>query len=319
MTTTIQSSQSTQVSSWKGVLLVSGTCIGGGMLAMPIQTADAGFLMSSLVLFSSWIFMMFTGLLLVEATLWLKAQYHFSTITQACLGNGGKILTLIIYLFMNSASLVAYTSGGALLIDGWIQNLLGVSLGYQVNCVLFTLSFGGLVYLGIYATGRVNSWLTLLMGGAYCYLVWLGVSSLQPDYLVFRAAWGPALHSFPLILAAFSYQMIVPSLCSYLNYDVRRLRKAIIIGLSIPFTAYFLWLLTIHGTIPFEGAGGLHEAFVNGSMIVEPLKVRFTSASLGLIIDSFAFFALTTSYLGLSIALFDFVRDLFKRVGKYPS
>lgn len=319
MTAIVQESKPVEVSSWKGSLLVSGTCIGGGMLAMPVQTADAGFLMSFLVLFSSWIFMTFTGLLLVEATLWLKERSHFSTIAQVFLGRAGKILTLVIYLFMNSASLVAYTSGGALLLEGWMQNLLGASLGYKMSCILFTLLFGGFVYLGIYVIGRVNSWFTMLMGGIYCYLVILGLFTLQPDYLTFRPAWIPAISSFPLILAAFSYQMIVPSLCSYLNYDTRRLKKAILVGSSIPFAVYFLWLLVVHGVIPFEGAGGLHEAFVNGSMIVEPLKLRFNSSGLGLLIDGFAFFALVTSYLGLSIALFDFVRDLFKSIDKYPS
>ena len=199
MTTIVQRDEVSNVSNWKGALLVAGTCIGGGVLAMPVQTADAGFAISTLVLVSSWIFMTFTGLLLVEATLWLKGRSHFSSIAQTLLGTPGKILSLVIYLFMNSASLVAYTSGGAQLIDYWLKNLMGFSAGYPICCILFTLLFGGFVYLGVSFIGKINSWFTVLMGVAYCYLVILGLSILQPEYLSFRPAWREGLNSFPLI------------------------------------------------------------------------------------------------------------------------
>lgn len=319
MSTTIaRDAEASGLSIWKGAMLVSGTCIGGGMLAMPIQTADAGFLMSLLVLASSWIFMTFTGLLLIEATLWIKNQTHFSSLAQILLGTPGRILSLAVYLFMNTTSLVAYTSGGAQLF-GHFLSLLGVSLGYKTCCTLFTLIFGGILSLGLLLIGKINNWLVLLMGAIYCYMTFLGISNLHPDYLEFRPAYVAGLFSYPLIFAAFSHQMIVPSLCSYLRYDAGKLKKALLIGTSIPFAVYTLWLLVIHGLIPYEGENGLHMAFVNNSLIVEPFRAHFTQGLLFAMIDVFALLALATSYMGLSMALFDFVRDIFKGAGKYPS
>ncbi len=288
------------------------------MLAMPIQTADAGFLMSLLILASSWVFMTFTGLLLVEATLWIKSQTHFSSLAQILLGTPGRILSLAVYLFMNTTSLVAYTSGGAQLF-GHFLSLVGLTVGYNTCCILFTLLFGGLVSFGLLFIGKVNNWLVLLMGAIFCYLTFMGISQLHPDYLAFRPAWVAGLFSYPLIFAAFSHQMIVPSLCSYLRYDAAKLRKALLIGTSIPFAVYTLWLLVIHGLIPYEGANGLHMAFINNALIVEPFRVHFTEGLLYVMIDLFALLALATSYMGLSIALFDFVRDIFQGVGRYPS
>ena len=83
------------------------------MLAMPIQTAEAGFFPSFLAVLCSWVFMCFTGLLLVEATLWVKEGAHFSTLATALLGKTGRSISLVVYLFMNYTSLVAYTAGGA--------------------------------------------------------------------------------------------------------------------------------------------------------------------------------------------------------------
>ena len=101
---------------WISTFLVSGTCIGGGMLAMPIQVAEAGFFLTLLNLFICWVFMTFTGLLLVEATLWLKNETHFASLSRFLVGNWLKFIALAVYLFMNYASLIAYTASGASLI-----------------------------------------------------------------------------------------------------------------------------------------------------------------------------------------------------------
>ncbi|HKZ00308.1 MAG TPA: aromatic amino acid transport family protein, partial [Rhabdochlamydiaceae bacterium] len=50
-----------------GILLVAGTSIGVGMLALPVATAAGGFVPSLLIYLICWIFMMCTGLLILEA------------------------------------------------------------------------------------------------------------------------------------------------------------------------------------------------------------------------------------------------------------
>lgn len=303
-----------QKSFLSAALLVSGACIGGGMLAMPIQTAEAGFWPSLLMLGLCWVFMTFTGLLLVESTLWMKDKAHFSSLTSAFLGKWGNALCLVVYLFMNYASLVAYTAGGAALLDQWIIHLFGVSLGYAGSCSAFTLLFGAAVYLGSIFIGKINSLLVMAMIFAYCNLVGSGMFSIHPEYLTPRSAWWQGFASVPLILAAFSYQMIVPSICSYLDYQVKPLKKAIVIGTLIPFFVYGIWLLLVHGLIPFEGADGLQEAFIKGAGTTDPLKKQFSSLFLKIMADGFAFCALVTSYLSLSLGLFDFIRDVFRDI-----
>lgn len=311
---TITAEITSQKSSLSAALLVAGACIGGGMLAMPIQTAEAGFWPSLLMLGLSWVFMTFTGLLLVESTLWMKNRAHFSTLTTAFLGRWGNALCLIVYLFMNYASLVAYTAGGAALLDQWMIDLFHFSLGYAGSCIAFTILFGSAIYLGSFFIGKINSLLVLAMIFAYLNLVGSGVASLDLQNLAPRSAWWQGVSSIPLILAAFSYQMIVPSICSYLNYQVKPLKKAIILGTSIPLIVYAIWLLLIHGLIPFEGAGGLQEAFLKGTGTTDPLKKHFGSLFLKIMADGFAFCALVTSYLSLSLGLFDFIRDVFRNI-----
>lgn len=299
---------------WAVTGLVSGTCIGGGMLVLPVQTAESGFFLTFLGLIIAWSFMTFTGLLLVEATLWVKNEAHFSSLARILIGKKTRLLSLLVYLLMNYASLVAYTAGGSALIGHWITNLTGITLPYEVCCVLFTTMFGSLLYAGAYAIGKFNLIFMIGLCLTYLILVSFGIGKLNPTYLSFFPGWHKEMGIFSMILATFSYQMVVPSLCSQLNYDAKSLKKAIIFGTTIPFAIYSLWVCIIHGIVPLEGPNGLKETLTRGASITEALRFYFDHWSLTLVTDFFGLFAIVTSYIGLSLALFYFLKDLFNEM-----
>lgn len=307
-------SEQTKGSLWTGTFLISGTCIGGGMLAMPVQTAEVGFALSFFGLFVCWIFMTFTGLLLIEATLWIKNETHFSSLSRILIGNSVKVIALIIYLFMNYASLVAYTAGGASIINMWTESFLNVSLGYEICCVTFTIIFGSIIFSKVQLIGSLNFWFMICLAAFYFILVAIGISSIKMENLGFRANWTQTMGVFSMILATFSYQMVVPSVCAYMNYDVAKLKKAVILGTTIPFFIYSLWIFVIHGAVALEGTNGLREAWKNGVSATTPLRMHLNHWIVALTADGFGFLAVVTSYFGLSISLFYFLKDCFNEV-----
>lgn len=296
---------------WMVTLLVSGTCIGGGMLALPVQTAQAGLVLSLIGLFVCWAFMTYTGLLLVEATLWVKNETHFSSLSRILVGNKTKVLALLVYLFMNYSSLVAYTAGGAALIVHHLQVHLGLVISYEMGCLLFTLMFGSLIYLGASLVGKLNFWFMIGLVVSYAGLIAITASQMDSYYLSAQMPWSQGASIFSIILATFSYQMIVPSLCLQLEYDPLLCKKAVSLGTTIPLVVYALWLLLIHGVVPIEGDDGLLAALARGASVTEPLRAQFHHWSFALLADAFGFFAIVTSYLGLSLALFFFLKDGF--------
>lgn len=314
MTISIENQVATKGSFWGATFLVSGTCIGGGMLAMPVQTAEAGFFLSILSISVCWLFMTFTGLLLVEATMWVQNEAHFASLSRILVGNKTKALSLLVYLFMNYASLVAYTAGGSAIINLWAKSVFGIELGYEKGCIVFTLLFGLIVYLGVHLVSRLNLIMMLSLVISYFGLIGFGIGNVHVENLQYHSNWKGTFGIVSMILATFSYQMVVPSVCSYLKYDRIRLKRAIITGTTIPFAVYSLWLLIIHGCVPLEGANGLRAAFINGSAATTPLRSVFNHWALSLLADLFAFFAITTSYLGLSLALFDFLKDSLREL-----
>src|SRR5271170_1531697 len=91
-----------------GILLIAGSCIGAGMLALPIMTGLAGFFPSLVALFISWAFMTFTALLLVEVCGWFYGQVNLLTMAKESLGEVGRTVGWVTYLFLFYALLIAY-------------------------------------------------------------------------------------------------------------------------------------------------------------------------------------------------------------------
>lgn len=57
-----------------GTLLITGSCVGAGMLGLPILTGLSGFAPSLVMFVLVWLFMTITGLLLVEANGWFSKK-----------------------------------------------------------------------------------------------------------------------------------------------------------------------------------------------------------------------------------------------------
>ena len=58
------------------VCLVAGTCIGGGMLALPVATGVSGFVPAIVVMLIAWVTMTLSGLFLLEVSLWMNEGAH---------------------------------------------------------------------------------------------------------------------------------------------------------------------------------------------------------------------------------------------------
>jgi len=290
-----------------GILLVAGTSIGVGMLALPVATAAGGFVPSLLIYLICWIFMMCTGLLILEACVWMPKDANLITLTSRLLGRWGKTFCWILYLFLFSCLMVAHTSaGGSVLFE--ISNQ---TIPVWAGVVIYVLFFSPVVYLGTKWVDRLN--LLLMAGVALTYLTFTYSSFSYIDFsLLTRSNWSQALWGIPVIFTAFGFQSLIPTLMTYLNRDIRKMRLAIILGTSIPFLMYVVWEMIILGIIPLEGPTGLTAALKAGQNAVNPLGVHLNNPTLLAIGQIFAFFAMTTSFVGISIAFVDFLADGLK-------
>lgn len=293
------------------ILLVAGCCIGAGMLGLPVLSAETGFKPSLLMFLVCWLFMLTTSFLLLEVNLWLKGDVSIISMAEHSLGRVGKAVTWVVYLYLFYCLMVAYAAGSGALVADFTSELIGIKAPYWVGSLMISLLFGLLIYTGTHAVDRFNR---LLMGGlivAYLGLVFMGARYVNADYLA-RHDWAQVGGVIPIMVISFGYHNLIPSLSTYLKYDVKSLKQAFFFGSLIPLFAYLVWEWLILGIVPFEGKGGFKEALDEGQMATEALRSTIGSSWVLTFAESFAFFAIITSFLGVALSFVDFLADGFK-------
>ncbi|GAB4186456.1 MAG: aromatic amino acid transport family protein [Simkaniaceae bacterium] len=290
-----------------GSLLVGGTAIGAGMLALPVVTGAGGFWPAIFMYFLCYIFSVSTGLLFLEVCLWMPKNANIVSMADHLLGKSGRMFAWIWYLFLFYCLTIAYVAAGGDFIFSLFQGLLPHFMG----TILFTVIFGFFVYIGTFAVERINS---LLMAGlvvSYIMFIIFGVSKVNLANLS-HMDWIKGTFALPVIFTSFSYQGVIPSLTAYMDRNAKMMRLAILIGTSIPFFVYVIWELLTLGIVPAFGPDSLTEAYKQGQSAIYPLKRYLHSTAVYTISRFFAFFALTTSFLGVTLGLLDFLSDSLK-------
>jgi tyrosine-specific transport protein len=287
------------------ILLVAGTAIGGGMLALPVLTSLGGFIPSLVIFCLCWLFMACTGLLFLEVCQWTKKGSNVISMAEKTLGPFGKAVAWGVYLFLFYCLTLAYIVGCGNLVSQTFQ------IPDWAGPLLFVLVFSPIVFAGAKFTGKINILCMLSLAILYCVFVFLGYSYVKSELLIERN-WPLSLMALPVAFASFGYQGIIPTLYEYLSYNLKKTRIAIIVGSSIPLVTYIVWQWLILGVVPTYGPGGLVEALEKGDNAVQPLKNFIGNPQIYIVGQYFAFFALATSFFGVTLGLIDFLADGFR-------
>lgn len=296
-----------------GILLVAGSCIGAGMLALPIVTGLAGFFPSLIALFASWALMTFTGLLLVEVCGWFRGQVNILSMAKESLGNGGRTIGWISYLFLFYSLLVAYTAASGTIFSAILWELFTIQVPGWAASIFFTFFFGWIVYLGTRPVDLFNRVLMVGLIIAYLGMVGLGISRIHPN-LFLHFAPHYSFFSLPVIVVSFGFQNMIPSLTAYMKGDLGRVRWTILGGGLLALVVYGLWMALVLGTVPMGGKHGILESYQKGEEATIALSAILGSSKIVGFAHAFAFFAVVTSFLAQGLSLTHFLADGFQLI-----
>lgn len=291
-----------------GILLVAGTSIGAGMLALPIVSSFAGFFPSFLLLGISWLFLLTTSLILLEVNLAFPGEVNLITMAQRTLGIPGKIICWIAYLLLLYSLTAAYIAGSSPLFLQAVEWATGWPPPLWMGPFPLLLLFGLFVYLGTQVVDWVNRILMFGLILSYALLVAFLPSHLEPNLLRHidaSAVW----IAVPLAITSYGFHIIIPTLTTYLHHDVKKLRAILWIGSFIPFLVYAIWEFLILGTVPLQGTHGLAAAYMGGTSAATSLSAILQNSWIPTVAKGFSFFAIITSFLGVSLSLSDFLTD----------
>ncbi|MEN9343693.1 MAG: putative tyrosine/tryptophan transport protein [Chlamydiota bacterium] len=289
-----------------GILLIGGSCIGAGMLGLPILTGLCGFFPSIILLLVGWLFMTATALLLVEANGWFAHPVHLLSMTQKTLGKIGRGICWATYLFLFYALLVAYISG-----IGSLSSTFWTGITPWAGSLLFVLLFGWMIYLGTRKVDLFNRFLMIGKIGFFALLVLAGVFYIRPTFLL-RVDPSYMTAALPLLVISFGFHNMIPSLTSYLKGDLKRVRLTIIGGSLLILAIYLIWEIVVLGIIPLEGENGLLMSLSQDREASQSIAAILKTPAVSLFAQGLAFFALLTSFLAQSLSLVHFLADGLK-------
>lgn len=252
--------------------------------------------------------MYWTATLILEASLKFEDGASFITMARDSLGPLGAAITWVTFLLLFYSLLAAYLSGsGGIMIDA-LESLFNINLPPFFDILPLLVIFAPFLYFGLSIVDRLNRYLMIGMFMSYASITaWL-IPKINIDYLLFSNS-SFSLLSFSVVVTSFGYHVIIPTIVSYLERDVARIKSCLFYGSFIPLVIYLLWEAVMLGIIPVHGPQGLAQALKFDIPLSKLLRLHIGSDFLAALARSFSIFAIITSFLGVSQGLFDFLKD----------
>lgn len=291
-----------------GALLVSGTCIGAGMLGLPLSTAAGGFYPSVIAFVLSWLFMTLSAFLMLEISLCYPEGSNLISMAKSTLGQSGKWIAWFCYLLFLYSLMAAYTTGATTIVAKIFAKL---ALPEELSLITFVGFFSLVVYLGTKWVDGVNRLMMIGLIIAYAALVVFAAPSVETAHF----AQGDAkflVMAAPLLVTSFGFHLLIPSLKNYMHSHVAELKMAIFLGGLLPLLVYLLWEFIVLGAIPASGPDGLISISQSDKPLValtQALSGKMQNLWVTLTSRGFSFCALLTSFIGVALGLFDFLSD----------
>ena len=291
-------------------LLVAGTMIGAGMLAMPLTSAGIGFGFTLVLLLGLWALLTFSALLFVELYQTAESDAGIGTLAEQYFGKAGRIIATAVLIIFLYALIAAYVSGGGSL----LKDLLPESFGDKVSILLFTVIFGSFIVIGTHSVDKINRVLFFVMLAAFAVVLSLMLPEIKFDNLMATPTDNALIISAsPVFFTAFGFHGSIPSLNKYLGGNVKALRISILVGSAITLCAYILWQMSTHGLLTQNEFLQIlkEDATLNG-LVKATLAITGSNIIAGAV-KLFSTLALVTSFLGVGLGLLECIEDLLKR------
>ena len=299
-----------------GTMIVAGTAIGAGMLALPTIGAGMWIFWSVLFMFISWSVTYLSSRAILEVNLHYSQGSSFNSMVKDTLGPVWNVVTGFSYAFVLCTVLYAYVSGGGSTVDNYLVTSLGLPSNPIISGIVFSMLLIIVVFIGAKSVDRVA---TIMMFGLVISFIatMSGMTLTISSTNLFNQStdnksifiW-MALSTF---MTSFTYHNCVPSLVKYFGKEEpNRISKCLLYGSLMAVICYSLWILLIHGNIDRDTFKLIMAEGGNVGTLLKYAGAGSISTWTSQFLDMFAFLALTTSFLGVGLGLYDYFADLLK-------
>jgi tyrosine-specific transport protein len=295
------------------ILLIAGTCIGSGMIALPMVLVKIGLIPSIILMLSIWAIMYYSSLINLELNLQAGEGLSLGSLAQRFSGPIAEAIGIISLKLLSYALLAAYIYGGSSI----IEKLLGGHNNTMQITSLYALTAIALLLLPIHLVDYINRILFLGLLGIVAILIAGLASMINWAHVPLFAPYSMNINTYaeliPVVFTSFGFQVIFHTLTNYCNKDATMLKKAFLFGSLIPAVVYSFWicgvLSAVYNKSPLFYEQMVHAHIDVGDLIKE-LSCIAQWQSLQLLVWWVSLLAIATSVIGVGIGLCDSLKTM---------
>lgn len=291
--------------------IVAGAAIGSGVLALPL-VADAPGVLNSLI-FITITFVLAMTIALISVNVYSTYKTHdinAATIAKEHFGTTGYTITTILNFLSMGSLAAAYVNVGGDLISHTILPAFGISLSPSTGMVIFFLIFMPAFIIGINAISRLNGVIFAVKFICLISAILIGSKFINMNELNFMPEnikyIGTGASTFFCI---WMMHMTIPLVLKINDWNIKKTKQALFLGLLIPAVAYISWLLLIFSLVPRVEILNIHTV---AGLIHTALDNQTIPHIVGKLIEVFASITVLTAFFSIGFSLVAFVMDAFR-------
>lgn len=301
-------------------LLIAGTCIGSGMIALPMVLAKIGILLSILLMVVIWLAMYYSSLINLELNLQAGRGMPLGDLGWKFSGKGAEWIGIVSLKALSYSLLAAFLYGGSSIIMELIESSSGSTIAFDLIATFYALIIVLILMLPLRFIDYLNRFLfigllgifTILLVGLAFSITWTDLPLLPNATLDFSAF----ATVMPILFTSFGFQVIFHTLTNYCNKDAKMLKKAFFFGSLVPAIVYILWTCSILGVIYHE-APSFYMQMTTGQTevgeLIQTLSAIAKWPAIQALIWCISSLAIATSVIGVGIGLHESIKGMLPK------
>lgn len=278
---------------------IAGTTIGAGMLALPMSAFNIGYVYWIGLSVFFWSLMSFTGIVQADLNTHFNKSISIASISKLQFGRFFELIAQVSIFGLFYALLSAYATGAAQILH---SNVFKFSFNFSLITYVTVLGF--FIASCFSFVDYLNRFLVIIKFIVFFVVItflfnYSSLSNIKPI-----GSFKNALIAVPVFFTAFGFHGSIPSLFEYVNKNTKSVKFGIVFGSLTALLVYLLWQTIALGCIQY----GI-DSKTSLSEFVHHLSSVSKNSSFETIVGVFIFFGVSTSFLGVGIGLFDYIKE----------
>ena len=292
---------------FNAIIMIAGTAIGAGTVAMPIACFQLGFTAATGLIVIMAAIMFFSAMITVKLNLYNNQTDTIIKLSAKLLGRPIKIISLIALAGLHYTLLGAYLSG--------LSAILATKLPVFPQSLY---AFAIVIVIGLpmtillrFTVSHLNRGIFIVKVIAFFCLIFYLFPEIKYDNLFHGQSQVTASNlmlTCVVFFTAFGFHGSIPFILKYLNTkDYRRIRKVMILGCLIPILIYTMWIFVSLGSLSMASFMGIVKRGSDAAAFISAINQLNPAMGVNLAQNLFTIMAILTSFIGVGIILFDFM------------